>query len=253
MNVLKPIQRDKVRQFASLTNASERTAIRKLRQHNWSLEIALDAYFNDPTNLAGSNGDGVDMAKLTQVFETYKEPDEDAILVDGMVRYCNDLDVDPVDIVMLVIAYHLEATKMCEFKRSGFIRGWAKLRCDSIEKMRDAVPRLRDSLKDEAIFKEVYHFTFTFGRSEGQKSLPLDIAIEFWRLLLAGRFQHLDLWIQFLEEKHKKAISKDTWSLLLDFIHQINEDLSNHDPEGAWPVLIDDFVEYAREKLATSS
>lgn len=46
------------------------------------------------------------------------------------------------------------------------------IRCDGIEPMKQALPRLRDRLgNDSDYFKSVYNHTFDFARSEGQRSL----------------------------------------------------------------------------------
>ncbi|KND01302.1 uncharacterized protein SPPG_03111 [Spizellomyces punctatus DAOM BR117] len=247
---IKPAQREKIKQFVGFTNANDKTAQKFLKENNWNLEAAVDAFF--ATGGATANGRtwaGADQRKLSALFDKYKDPDEDAILVDGTESLCNDLEVDPTDVVTLVLAWHLQSPRMCDFRRKGWMEGWTNLGCDTIEKMREVIPSLREELKDPSKFRDVYNYTFSFARAENQKSLGLDTAIAFWELLLKDKFKHLDLWVEFLREKHGKAISKDTWNLLLEFIRTSDENFSNHDTDSAWPVLIDSFVEYAREKL----
>ncbi|KAI8926435.1 Cullin binding-domain-containing protein [Entophlyctis helioformis] len=148
---------------------------------------------------------------------------------------------------MLVFAYHMKCENMCEFKRKDWLEAWSLLRCDKIADMKAKIPAMRKELDDPQTAKRIYLFAFNFAKSSNQKSLPLESAIAFWDLLLGNKFKHLDLWKTFLEETHGKSISKDTWSLFWDFITNINDDFSNHDTDGAWPVLIDNFVEYARD------
>ena len=41
-------QRERAREFASLTQTGEKTALFCLSQHDWKLDIALDNYFANP-------------------------------------------------------------------------------------------------------------------------------------------------------------------------------------------------------------
>lgn len=123
-----------------------------------------------------------------------KDADSDEISVDGTIKLCEDLEVDPEDIVMLAVAYELKSPRMGTWTKQGWIEGWRNLRyapihemmwyqshlsntvrlprCDNLNSMKQILPRLRDQLgSDPDYFKKVYNHTFDFARSEGQRSL----------------------------------------------------------------------------------
>ena len=108
--------------------------------------------------------------------------------------------------------------------------------CDTLEKMRAKVPTLRASFtNDEATFKKVYLFTYNFARNPNQRSLQMDTAIEYWKLLFTHRFQkNLEDWIEFLETEYKKSIAKDTWNCMYDFVQFADKDpeLRSYDVDG---------------------
>ncbi|KAI3903098.1 hypothetical protein MKW92_025525 [Papaver armeniacum] len=101
-----------------------------------------------------------------------------------------------------------------------------------------------NNIIDSNQFACFYDFVFFINRENGQKSITVSRATAAWRLVLAGRFRLLNHWCDFVEKHKKHNVSEDTWQQVLAFSRCVNEDLGGYDPRGAWPVLIDDFVEH---------
>ncbi|KAF8214675.1 Cullin binding-domain-containing protein [Mycena galopus ATCC 62051] len=274
---------ENIAQFCGVTGASVKDAKKFLEKYK-RVDVAVDAYYGDPnalaTTAARSAVPAASTSKLNTLFDKYKDPDSDDITVDGTIRLCQDLGVDPEDVVLLAVAFELKSMNVGEWNRAGWLEGWKNIGCDSTAAMKTALPRLRTKLgQDSAYFQKVYNHTFEFAKAQGQRSISIETAIAFWALLLphgmdggalahldaAGDVdmgsasgkgsgggwqpQHVDWWFEFLQEKGGKGVSKDTWVMFHDFVRTIDARFEAYDLEAAWPSTIDDFVEYAKERV----
>lgn len=202
---------------------------------------------------SAQDGEGVSLARIDELFSCYKDEHEDAILEEGMERFCNDLCVDPAEFKVLVLAWKFQAATMCKFTRREFVDGCKAIQADSIPGICSRFSVLLEESRGEESFKDLYRFTFQFGldAEQGQRSLQRSIAVALWRLVFTlDTPPLLEHWLDFLSENPcaVRGISRDTWNMFLNFTQSIGQDLSNYSEDEAWPSLFDSFVEWETER-----
>ncbi|KAJ4463127.1 putative defective in Cullin neddylation protein 1 [Paratrimastix pyriformis] len=191
--------------------------------------------------------------QLEQEFAKYKDPDSPpeaaTIGPEGIELLCRDMGIDPADPVIFVVAQKMEAEKMYIFTKKEFMKGFEALGLSSPSQIRQALPQLRRVLEEMPLFTPLYRYVFKYSCEPGKRTLPVDVAVGIWRLLLLPKFPRLmERFLEYLQHARVPQVSLDLWNTLLAFLqadHGAN--FSTYDTSGAWPNVLDEFVEWCRK------
>lgn len=172
---------------------------------------------------------------------------------EGLEKFFSDLGIDSMDPVTLVLSYHMNCNEMGVVKREEFVTGFDALGCGSINDLKNTIPELNAQLKDNRQFKKIYKYVFDFLREDGVRNVMNEVGVGMLDLLLPLRFDgshfevfkpKLDSFFAKREEDGIKAMKKDEWNCLLDFLEMTDGgDVTKYEDDGSWPVMIDHLVE----------
>lgn len=190
--------------------------------------------------------------RVLTLFEHYKDQEDDTILADGIELFCEELNVRPEELIILVLAWYMQAETMCRLTKDEFLYGFRKLRVDSIKGLQLRFPEMLREVQNKQSFKDLYRWTYKFGLDAegGQRTLPIDMAVSLWQLVFSiNEPPIVPRWLAFLQKHpHIRGIPRDTWDMFLNFTETVGDDLTNYDDTEAWPSLFDDFVEYENDR-----
>ncbi|AOW07726.1 defective in cullin neddylation protein 1 [Yarrowia lipolytica] len=230
-----------IRRVMTFTGSKEKTARDALEKFDWNVEVAIDHILNTPQ---------VDLSGASKVFDKYRNADSDEIDLDGTIQYITDLGLSLEEPTVLAVAMTAGSPSVGTFTRKPFVEGWAAIGGDTLPAQQKLCRSFAESMTSlNADFQKIYKFTYGFLLQEGQRVLPQETAVDYWRLLLTGKYEHLDKWLSFVTEKYKRNISRDAWNMLYEFMLFQAKDpsLESYDEDGAWPSVIDEYVEFLKE------
>ncbi|XP_019170375.1 PREDICTED: DCN1-like protein 4 isoform X2 [Ipomoea nil] len=159
-----------------------------------------------------------ELERIDQVFYTYANNLSGVIDPEGIESLCSDLEVDHTDVRILMLAWKMQAEKQKVRRPSNFV--------------------------------DFYAYAFRYCLTEeNQKSIDIESICVLLDLVLGPYFcTQVGAFVQFLQTQSEyKVINMDQWMGFYRFCNEISfPDFSNYDPELAWPLVLDNFVDWMR-------
>ncbi|OAY66744.1 DCN1-like protein 4 [Ananas comosus] len=173
-----------------------------------------------------------EMERIDQMFYAYADTSSGMIDPEGIESFCADMEVDPTDVRILILAWKMRAQKQGYFTLEEWRTGLKALRADTISKLKKALTEVVKEVVRPSNFLDFYSYSFRYCLTEDkQKCIDIENACELLNLVLGILFRPQ------VEE-------------LIEYL-QINfPSLDNYNPEQAWPLILDNFVEWMQAKAS---
>eukprot|EP00611_Tribonema_gayanum_P010383 TRINITY_DN2038_c0_g1_i4.p1 TRINITY_DN2038_c0_g1~~TRINITY_DN2038_c0_g1_i4.p1 ORF type:complete len:182 (-),score=24.68 TRINITY_DN2038_c0_g1_i4:133-678(-) len=170
---------------------------------------------------------------------------------EGIARLAQDLGIDPGnDVRILVLCWKLGPGDTAgRLSQTAFVTGMVNLGYSSVEALRGLLPSLDPKDMDFGEFREFYRYAYHFTRDRTSATLEKDIACALLPMVMGNRSPHTHTFVQFLEARTSNDnMTFDQWNSFLEFTRAIGQDLSEYSDEGAWPILLDEYVAWYKDQ-----
>ncbi|XP_044958354.1 DCN1-like protein 4 isoform X1 [Hordeum vulgare subsp. vulgare] len=191
-----------------------------------------------------------EIERIDQLFFTYADSSSSMIDPEGIETLCSHLEVPHTDVRILMLAWKMGCEKQGYFTLDEWRTGMKALRADSISKLKKAFPELVQEVTRSSNFHDFYPYAFRYCLTEDKKKcIEIPVACELLNLVLSLQFRpQVEKLINYLKHQNEyKVINMDQWMGFLRFCNEINfPSLDNYDADQAWPLILDNFVEWLR-------
>lgn len=161
------------------------------------------------------------------------------------------MGLDPVDRRVLLLAWLSEASRMGFFTRGEWKRACGRLRAGTPASVVAALTPLARSVDtpNSQEFPSFFEFAFKYCLTDvSQKIIDLDTAGEMLSLALPETCHHRRALLEFLKsQKEYKCVNADQWRGIGRFVREVGAGCAGFDDDGAWPLLLDNYVEWVRK------
>jgi len=150
---------------------------------------------------------------------------------------------------LLVLLWKLGAnSKPGAITRKEFTTGMLALKMDSLADLKSLLPSLDPGFLEGPEFRTFYKFVFQFSREGTHKTIEKETVAALLPIVLdSNRAPHLEPFLKYLQGCNHQRISLDQWDSFLQFNQSVKIDLSNYDEDGAWPLMLDEYVEWRKK------
>ncbi|CAL0308628.1 unnamed protein product [Lupinus luteus] len=201
---------------------------------------------------ASSKASSKESERIDSLFYSYANASTGLIDPEGIEALCADIEVDHTDVRILMLAWKMKAEEQGYFTLDEWRRGMKELRADTVSKLKKALPDLENEVRRLSNFADFYSFAFKYCLTEEkQKSIDIESICQLLTLVLGSTFPaQVNLFVEYLKSQNDyKVINMDQWLGFFRFCNEITfPTLSDYDAELAWPLILDNFVEWIREK-----